>query len=195
MYKQMKSVSIFSSILVLFLLLQIGIVTAQESTVIRVFVSEKVEIINARKYYLHTVEKGQTLYSIAVAYNRPLGAIAKENNIENNLISIGQVLRIPVDVDPSEYSNTANVSKNDTLFHEVKKGETLFGISKKYNVTVAELEKMNPVLKNGLKMGQKIIVSLNAIKPVSVQSKTSDDVPDSSDKYIIHIVQKKRNHI
>ena len=164
----MKNVKIYSFILLLFLL-QICIATAQENTVIRVFVSEKVETINGKKFFLHTVEKGQTLYSIAIAYNKPLSAIAKENNIENNVISVGQILRIPVEVDASELSNPDNTSPKENITHEVKKGETMFGISKKYNVPVADLEKMNPFLKDGLKIGQTIIIAQNTKKAELVE--------------------------
>jgi len=186
----MKPVKIYSFILLLFLL-KISIATAQESNVIRVFVSEKVETINGKKFYLHTVEKGQTLYSIAIAYNKPLNAIAKENNIENNVISAGQILRIPVDVDVNELSNTENVVKPEYIYHEVRKGETMFGISKKYNVPIADLEKMNPILKDGLKIGQKIIVSQNKKKQELEEPIVNNTKPDTSQQYIIHIVQKK----
>jgi len=200
----MKNIKIYSFILFLFLL-QIGIATAQENNVIRVFVSEKVETINGKKFYLHTVEKGQTLYSIAVAYNKPLSAIAKENNIENNVIGVGQVLRIPVEVDATEIAVPEKVVSKENIYHKVKKGETLFGISKKYKVSVADLEKMNPVLKDGLKIGQSIIVGQKAKKqqveePAVTQKSKKQQVeeptvtefkPDSSDQYFIHIVQKK----
>ena len=186
----MKNVKIYSFILLLFLL-QICIATAQENTVIRVFVSEKVETINGKKFFLHTVEKGQTLYSIAIAYNKPLSAIAKENNIENNVISVGQILRIPVEVDASELSNPDNTSPKENITHEVKKGETMFGISKKYNVPVADLEKMNPFLKDGLKIGQTIIIAQNTKKAELVEPVDNSSKTDTTKPYIIHIVQKK----
>jgi len=188
--ERMNKVIIYSCCLILFLF-QLNFIAAQENTVIRVFVSEKVETFNGKKFYLHTVEKGQTLYSIAVAYNKPLVAIARENKIENNLISIGQILRIPVDVDPADLMVPEKVIKNDNVYHDVKKGETLIGISKKYNVPIAELEKMNPILKDGLKIGQKIIVSQKTAKNEVVEPKIKEAAKDTTQDYIIHIVQKK----
>ena len=186
----MKNVIIYSFSLMLFLF-QLSYIAAQENTVIRVFVSEKIETFNGKKFYLHTVDKGQTLYSIAVAYNKPLNAIIRENNIENNLISVGQVLRIPVEVDPLDLVSPVKTNKEDNVYHEVKKGETLSGISKKYNVSIADLEKMNPVLKDGLKMGQKIIVSQKTNKTQIVEPKIKEVTPDTMQNFIIHIVQKK----
>lgn len=188
----MNNVKIYGFFIFL-LLLQVGIAAAQENTVIRVFVSDKVETINNKKYYLHKVEKGQTLYSIAVAYDRPLNVIATENNIENNLISIGQILRVPVEYTITEAADTNKVKKNDKIWHEVKKGETLFGISKKYNISVQELEKLNPELKNGLKAGQKLIISANApnTKGQALNEPKNEAIPADTSNYFIHIVKKK----
>ncbi|OQA02258.1 MAG: putative peptidoglycan endopeptidase LytE precursor [Bacteroidetes bacterium ADurb.Bin408] len=167
---------------------------AQENTVIRVFVSDKIETINNKEFYLHKVEKGQTLYSIAVAYDRPIQVIVQENNIVNNLISTGQILRIPVEYAVNEVADTSKINRNDKIWHEVKKGETLFGISKKYNISIQELEKLNPELKNGLKAGQKLVVSTNAIdskRKTLIEPENITTQADTSNNFFIHIVKNK----
>lgn len=185
---------IFLALYLLFILMS-GIVSAQE-TVIRVFVSEKIELINGKRFYLHLVEKGQTLYSISVAYNRPIEAISKENSIENNNITAGQILRIPVDVAPTPVNTEKTTPPGSTVYHDVKKGETLFGIAKKYNTTVQELERLNPVLKDGLKAGQRILISEGTTSSTTVVQDEDDTainepVEEATDEYFIHIVQKK----
>jgi len=180
-----------SFLVTLFFILPFCSLYAQEN-IIKVFVSDKVETINGKKYYLHTVEKGQTLYSIAIAYNRPINVIVQENNIINNAINTGQVLRIPLEYEVTEVSDTKNVVKTENIYHDVQKGETLFGISKKYNVSIAELEKLNPELKNGLKAGQRIIISQSTAKEEIIEDKHIEEIaPDTSDQYFIHIVQKR----
>ena len=178
----------FSFTLLFIIIIGSSLLYAQEP-VIRVFVSEKIELIDGRRFYLHTVEKGQTLYSIAVAYNRPLESIAKENNIVNNIISVGQTLKIPVDVSVAEPSDPEKQKDKQQIFHDVKKGETLYGISKKYSVSIKELERLNPFLKDGLKAGQRLVISEADIKAEVIEP--IEEQLDSSDEYIIHIVQKK----
>lgn len=51
-------------------------------------------------------------------------------------------------------------SETDTLsYYVVKKGDTLYSISKKYNITTADLKKINDLTSNNLKIGQKLIVT------------------------------------
>src|SRR4051812_41536618 len=57
--------------------------------------SVKTETIDGKKYYLHTVEKGQTLYAIAKAYNLTVNDILLENPDALNGIHPGEVLKVP----------------------------------------------------------------------------------------------------
>src|SRR5690606_16187492 len=58
--------------------------------------SKKIEVIDGRKYYLHSVEKGQTLYAISKVYSVSVNDIVIENPEAIDGISQGQLLRIPV---------------------------------------------------------------------------------------------------
>ena len=108
--------------------------------------------INGAKYLLHTVEKGQTLFAIAKFYKLEVNDIVLENPEAINGIKPGQVLRIPTD---------KKVALNDTsncITHTVEKGETVYSITKKYNVSNERLKALNPELKDGLKIGQQLKV-------------------------------------
>lgn len=108
--------------------------------------------INGAKYLLHTVEKGQTLFAIAKFYKLEVNDIVLENPEAINGIKPGQVLRIPTD---------KKVALNDTsncIAHTVEKGETVYSITKKYNVSNERLKALNPELKDGLKIGQQLKV-------------------------------------
>ncbi len=114
--------------------------------------STEIEVIQGKKYYIHTVEKGQTLYSIAKAYEVSVDAIAYENPDVFNGIKPDQKLKIPVLATPYK-----------TKEHTVQKGETLYGIAKKYSATVEEIVQLNPEVSKGINPGQVIQVPVRDI--------------------------------
>lgn len=110
----------------------------------------KVETINGKKYYVHIVEQGNTLYGIQTLYKSDMAAILQANpNLTDNL-AIGQRILIPVPVDNTTHYGT----------HIVAQGETLYGISKKYGCTVSDLTNLNPGVENGLSVGQKLNIPI-----------------------------------
>jgi LysM repeat protein/ABC-type branched-subunit amino acid transport system substrate-binding protein len=142
-------------------------------------------IIGGVKYYLHTVEKGQTLFAIAKFYGRDVNDIVIENPDAIDGIKPGQVLRIPV-----EKKKITELSVNDTsnyIIHKVEKGQTLYSITKQYGISDEKLRLLNPELKDGLKLGQSLKIPSVKPKtnPVNVVSSTvtnSAVKPDSAAK-------------
>jgi len=70
-------------------------VPAAVSAQVPVEVSTEKVVSGGRVYYMHEVQKNQTLYSIAKAYRVPVDALARENVIPPNGIQTGQVLKVP----------------------------------------------------------------------------------------------------
>ena len=97
----------------------------------------------------YTVQKGDTLYSIALKYNIPVDEIKRLNNLANNTISIGQVLRLP--------KKDNNENKNDNLY-TVQIGDTLYSIANKFNIAVNELIDANNLPTTVLSVGQNLII-------------------------------------
>ncbi len=128
----------------------------EEKTIVK---SDKIEIINGKKFYLHTIEKGHTLYSIAKVYQVDIKLL--EADTANLHLKIGQIIQIPCKIDLKD-DNSKIVPKADLLFttHTVLSKETLYGISRKYNVDEEDILKANPELKDGLKAGQIIKIPL-----------------------------------
>lgn len=60
---------------------------------------------------------------------------------------------------------------NKPVYHTVKPGETLFGISKKYSANAAEIRKWNKLKGNGIKAGQKLIVGYSKKKSAAIENK------------------------
>lgn len=115
----------------------------------------------------HIVQPKETLYSLSKKYAVSVDEIKLVNaTILKNGLKIGQTIKIPsgknIDRDESltkiESSKTefsqAKISGN-TIKHKVQPKETLYSISKKYNVTIDEIKNQNEVLlRNGLQVGQ-----------------------------------------
>src|SRR5690606_36539490 len=127
----------FLTLFLFFCLATNQLVIAQQSTER----SKITETISGKKYYKHTVEKGQTLYSISRLYALDQRIIEAENPELKNGFKIGQVLNIPFDVSEKKEVNTAVIDKSNYIKHIVEKEQTLYSISKKYNVTIEEIKK------------------------------------------------------
>ena len=91
----------------------------------------------------YIVKAGDSLYSIANRYNTTVDEIKKLNNLSSNLLTIGQILKLPT-------------QENNTYI--VKSGDNLYSIANKYNTTVDEIKKKNNLTSNLLTIGQVLII-------------------------------------
>lgn len=120
-----------------------------------------VETLNGKKYYVHFIEAGQTLYGLHQMYDVPVGDIARANNDLTDGLQIGQKILIPISINNSNYYAK----------HIVVKGETLYGISKKHKCTVSDLKAINPELvSEGISIGQVLKVPTETIDLTNVTS-------------------------
>ncbi len=92
----------------------------------------------------YQVVAGDTLYSIANKLDTSVSELKKINNLSTNALSIGQILKIPTKI----------VDIGDTDIYQVKPGDTLYSISKQYNISLDELKKINNLINNNLSIGQ-----------------------------------------
>ncbi|WP_147645068.1 lytic transglycosylase, partial [Treponema pectinovorum] len=127
---------------------------------------------------VHTVEKGETLYSISKKYEVSVKELVNANKIEGTDIKIGQKLVIPVLQDKNEKDSASNPT--NLSYYTVKKGDTWYAISRLYSVSVNELYKLNNSNESeSLKIGQKIIVPLKENKNTVVASQPEVKTPNS----------------
>ena len=107
--------------------------------------AQKAEIVS------HTVAQGQTLYSISKLYNTTVDEIIKFNPGSAEKLSIGQKLIIP--------KNSKGKENKNVKTHTIQQGETLYRLSKMYNVTTDELCAANPDLSiNNFRAGETIVI-------------------------------------
>ena len=119
------------------------------------FSQKEVETIKGKKFYVHVVEKKETLYGIHKQYNVPIEAISAANEGLAEGLKVGQKILIPIPLSDDKYYQK----------HVISKGETLYGISKKYNLSVSELKSINPELGDlDIQIGQVIVVPKLGLK-------------------------------
>ncbi|MFW5820918.1 MAG: LysM peptidoglycan-binding domain-containing protein, partial [Bacteroidota bacterium] len=135
-------------------------------------------IIEGKIYYIHIVKPGQTLYSISRAYEVAEKTIAIENPGVYSGVQVGQVLKIPFDV-PEVEAPDQDVDTSKYISHRLQQGETLYSLSKRYNIPVEEIGKANPDLNlNDIPVGMIILIpKLSTVY--------------SEDDYILHKVRRK----
>ena len=125
----------------------------------------------------HKVKKGQTLSAIAISYDTTVKAIMKTNGIKNaQKIRAGQVLKIPggyvsLAKNSSKKSSTKSASQRHQN-HQVKKGETLITIAKKYKTSVKAITSINGI-KDPRKMKAGQILEIPAQSTQFAQTGTS----------------------
>ncbi|MCC7201402.1 MAG: C40 family peptidase [Nitrospirae bacterium] len=136
--------------------------------------------IDSRAEQQYRVKKGDTLYKIATSYGVSVKQIKQANGFKGSIINPGDLIVVPVktSVKTTTNNNSARkkevVNKSDkavdkVVTHKVKKGDTLYRISKIYGVTVSDVRKLNNLSGSALKIGQKL--------KVRETIKANDEVP------------------
>jgi LysM repeat protein len=146
-------------LLVLFLFLSISISFAQE-----------------KKYVSYATKKGETLKSIAKIYNMSRKDLMRLNPGVSKKPKANTVIIVP---NKNFGKVVTEIKKVDEKQYLVLPKETLFGISRKFGVTIEELKNANPDLENGLKIGMKLTIP-----------KPSVTIALDSINYVLHTVVK-----
>lgn len=104
--------------------------------------------------FFHTVQAGETLYSIAKKYNIRVDALQFLNALKNNTIEVGQKLIVNPNLPTADTKEPQPVPG----YHIVRHGETLFSIAKMYNISVSDLKALNTLTSNDIKIDQQLTV-------------------------------------
>jgi murein DD-endopeptidase MepM/ murein hydrolase activator NlpD len=132
-------------------------------------------LANNNEFISYKVTKGDSLWSISQKYNVSLDLILSYNQIkEKDILSLGQIIRIPQD----------NFQNADYIVHIVKKGETLWSIAQEYNLSVDLILATNNIANSELiSIGQemKIPSHKNAVAETNIVNQV--------------VIDKKNNNI
>ena len=173
-------------ILTLFLFLigyQAGILAQFEPTPVERS-TEKV-LFHGKLYYLHTVKKGQTVYSICRVYQITESDLSLANpNVSLKILSAGQVLKIPVEVHKeSNVSANINLPDENFIYHTVEPKQTPYFLHQKYNVPLDTIYKYNPGSELGLHKGQVIKIPKQTVAAPIVGNTAENTQPVKGIKY------------
>ena len=99
----------------------------------------------------HVVTKGESIYQISRFYKVSATEIMRLNPGSGDLIYVGDTLILP--------ASTPSFNDGNLSYYIVKQGETKFGLSRQYGITIEELERQNPHIINGLQAGHRLTMS------------------------------------
>ena len=142
--------------------------------------------INGKVYYIHVVQKGQTLYSLSKAYEVTIEQLTENNPELSGGLKEGQSIKVPVltsgqSTPPAPASGApvtapAAVTQARPAYHLVKPGETLSDIAGKYETPAATLQQLNPeaFFKGKLQPGTLLQI------PPATDEKAADTIADTA---------------
>lgn len=144
-----------------------------------VLFSAQQTMAQTESYFLHTVTKGQGLYSISRMYGVTEDDIIKLNPGSNIVIKAGEQLRIPQTKKVETHTATTPTNGCSERFHTIKTGETLYRLTVIYGLTAREICNANPGLSaENFRVGQVIIIpERKESAPQATEPKVTEPAP------------------
>jgi LysM repeat protein len=141
-----------------------------------------VETVNGKMFVIHKVDEKETLFAISRRYRATVDEIIQYNKGAADGLEIGEILKVP-------YTPKPTLKVGDGIVHEVVAKETMFSISRKYEVSADEIRQWNNLSDNTLAIGQKLVIrkKANGSNTLSASNKTPDVISKSG----IHTVAEK----
>lgn len=125
----------------------------------------------------YIVKKGDSLYSIANKYNTTVDELKRINNLTSNILSIGQVLKLPSD-------KVSDVEKEEnTINYTVQKGDSLYSIARKYSTTIDKIKDLNNLTTNLLSIGQVLLIPTDTNLETTYTVQKGDSLYSIAKKY------------
>ncbi|MBG9376576.1 LysM peptidoglycan-binding domain-containing protein [Panacibacter sp. DH6] len=160
----------------------------------------------AQKYTEHTLAQGETLSMLAEKYKTTVGDIMRLNGMHaDTKLVIGQKIKIPGSGQPitrpgetktstpaaKPVTTTPPKGSSKAITHVVGPKETMYSISKKYGVTIDQLQQWNYKKDNSLEIGEILAVSVNGIPEAvkqrqALQSQAISSPPQQSPPLIVN---------
>lgn len=113
------------------------------------------KVIDGKTYYLYPVQKGEGLYRISKNFGVSQEEVVRLNPIlKTEGVKLDQILLIPVRevIDSTLY-----------VVHKIEPKQTLYSISKQYKVTIAQIEELNPVTSQTMRIGERLLITKKAV--------------------------------
>lgn len=124
----------------------------------------------------HTVEPGETLFALSRMYEVEVSQLREWNELESDNLQPGQELF----VGPEEQTDASPEEEREYVYHTVQQGETLFALSRRFEVERAQLMEWNNLENPSLQIGQELIVG-EATDNVSANGQQTQQEPEEEE--------------
>jgi LysM repeat protein len=114
--------------------------------------SLRMETVGGKQFIIHQIDEKETLYAISRRYGVPITSILEHNPTADGGLAVGQLLKVPY------VPKTKPVVTGSDKIHKVAAKETLFSISRLYDVSVDEIKAWNNLKDNALNLGQELVI-------------------------------------
>ncbi len=151
-----------------------------------------VKTVNGRLYHYYEVPAKETVYSLCYKLDISKDEMVRHNPSVADVLRAGMTLFFPVE-ESAETAVQPSAAPGRVVSHHVQKGETIFGIAHKYGVNTEAVIEQNPVLKNDLKAGQTIQITVpgTVVEPKVAESAPAQPAPAQPAGVKGYIVKKK----
>jgi len=155
-------------------------------------VTETEKPVNTIKTLTHKVKSGESLFTISKKYKVTVEELKNINNLTGSNIHPGQDIKISLAKESGveESVMTKHVETSKSITHKVTKGESLFTISKEYNVSIDALKEMNNMTDNKIHFGQELII----LQTGNETEKKTTSKADSKPKSLNHKVKSGESY-
>lgn len=148
-------------------------------------------IILGKPYYCYEAKKGDSLFGISQRFGWDNAIVSELNPNVGSPIDKGTLIYYPAEqtADVAEKKEDAGYM-TDRVVHTVQSGETIYSISRAYDIPMERLYALNPHARQGVRTGEVLVISEG--ESIEKPAPTADDLPDVSEepgaheRYVYH---------
>ena len=163
-----------------FIVILLLIAGAAQAQNVNIPISKVIQTRDGKQFYVHTVQRGQTVYSIAKAYKVSIDDIYYNNPSARTGIMVGQKLFIPTVSKETEIRKEVRQKNFDFFYHVASQGETIDHIASIYLIPKKYILLANPGLKGPLKEGEFVKIPVQDAYKILNQEAKGNTMPQNN---------------